>query len=106
MAHALDVERARMTLESLEADVRQEAGINQVPTRCNGSLLCALAHDTIRYRLAVGSGSGERSWAAAAWACCTAERAFDGLHLAADLCHGRTPPAWGLAKWPQWRAYW
>lgn len=31
MAHALDVERARSTLESLEADVRQEAGINQVP---------------------------------------------------------------------------
>ncbi len=30
MAHALDVERARATLEALDADVREEAGINQV----------------------------------------------------------------------------
>ncbi len=37
MAHALDVERARMTLESLEADVRQEAGINQVPAPCGAA---------------------------------------------------------------------
>ena len=34
MAHALDVERQRATLEALEADVREEAGINQVDALC------------------------------------------------------------------------
>lgn len=49
MAHALDVERARATLESLEADVREEAGVNQVPelpvasVRTHSRLLAAWA---------------------------------------------------------------
>lgn len=30
MAHALDVDRQRATLEALDADIREEAAVNQV----------------------------------------------------------------------------
>jgi hypothetical protein len=106
MAHALDVERARMTLESLEADVRQEAGINQVPL----DTVQQLERFGMCTRQAVPRGG---VWLARAQlvshsmgARCTAERAFNGLHLAADLCIAmwdQMPQAWGLAQWPQWQ---